>query len=112
MDLLESCLLQEGHSLRAPNAGAAMGDDLATGIEFVHAVRQISQRNQVSIDVADLVFMRLAHVEHEKVLARVQTALELFNLDFGNACFHWFLLTTDSTKLVVVYQLCDGPMGP
>src|SRR5580704_2100983 len=114
--LLEACLLEEGHCFGAPHAGAAVGHDLAAGIEFVHALGQITQRDQVPVDVADLILMRLTHVEHEKILARIQTPLELFDLYFGNACFHWFLLalffTANSTKLVVVYQFCDGAMRP
>ena len=89
-----------------------MGDNLAAGVEFMHAFRQIAQRDQMPFDVTDLIFVQLAHVEHEKIFARIQTPLELFDLYFGNACFHWFLLaflfTPDSTKLVVVYQFCDG----
>src|SRR5580704_2976175 len=108
----ESCLLEEGYCFGATHARATMGNDLAAGIEFVYALRQIAQRDQVPVDMADLIFMRLTHVEHEKILARIQTPLQFFDLYFGNACFHWFLLafffTADSTKLVVVYQFCDG----
>jgi hypothetical protein len=38
-------------------------NDLATGIEFLHALRQLGQRNQLSADVGDLVFVFLADVE-------------------------------------------------
>src|SRR5580692_4961193 len=114
--LLEACLLEEGHCFGATHAGAAVGHDLAAGIEFVHALGQIAQRDQVPVDVADLILMRLAHVEHEKVFAGIETPFEFLYLYFGNACFHWFLLalffTANSTKLVVVYQFCDGAMRP
>ena len=46
-----------------------MGDDFAAGVEFVHALGQITQRDKVSADVADLVFVRLANVQNEKVFA-------------------------------------------
>src|ERR1022692_1579245 len=90
---LESSLLQKRYRFSAAHAGAAMGHDLAAGVEFVHTFWQIAQRDQMPLDVADLILVRLAHVEHEKVFARVQTTFELFDLYFGNACFHRFLLT-------------------
>jgi len=62
-----------------------MGHDLAAGIELMHALGQIAKRNQVSADVANLVFMRFAHVEHKDVFARVQAALEFFYLNFGDS---------------------------
>src|SRR5580692_8008496 len=88
-----------------------MGNDLAAGIEFVHALWQIAQRDEMPLNIANLILVGLAYVEHEKILARIQTPLELFDLYFGNACFHRFLLAADATKLVVVYQFCDGTMG-
>ncbi len=54
--------------LRAASAHFAVDDDLAAGVEFVHALGQIVQRNQMSAEVADLVFVRLAHVEHEEIV--------------------------------------------
>ena len=43
------------------------------------------ERNQMSADVADLVFVRLAHVEHEEILFRIETPLQFFDLNFRNA---------------------------
>src|SRR5438270_9017714 len=64
MHFLESRLAQEVHGLGAAYAGAAMGDDLFAGIELVHAIRQFAQRNQVAADVADVILVRLANIEH------------------------------------------------
>src|ERR1700724_1369639 len=70
----------------------------------------------MAVDVADLIFVRLAHVGDKKIVARVETPLEFFYLHLRNASFHCFLLafflTADSAKLVVVYQFCDGAMRP
>src|ERR1700729_4579329 len=60
-------LLQEGDGFRATAAHLAMHDDLAARVELIHALRQIVQRNQISADIADLIFMWLAHVEHEQI---------------------------------------------
>ena len=88
-----------------------MGHNLAAGIQFVNTLGQLSERNQIAIDVADLVFMRLANVEHEQVFAGIKPTLQFFYLNFRNCCFHWFLLTTDSAKFVIVDQLRDGRMS-
>ncbi len=70
MDFLESCLPEEIHGFGAARARAAVGDDLAAGVEFVHSFGQIAQGDQVAVDVADLVFVWLAHVEDEDIASR------------------------------------------
>ena len=75
VDFLESGLLQEIHGLGAAHAGAAMRHDLFAGIQFADPLRKIAQRNQVSVDVADLIFVRLADVEDEKIVASIQAPL-------------------------------------
>src|ERR1700690_2046899 len=77
---LESSLLQKRYRFSAAHAGAAMGDDLAARVKLVHTFRQIAQRDQMPFDVADLILVGLAHIEHEKVFACIQTPLELFDL--------------------------------
>src|SRR5437660_12860428 len=63
----EADLLQECHGFRAASAHLAMGDDFAARVEFAHALWQIAERNEISIQVADLVFVRFAHVENKNV---------------------------------------------
>ena len=75
MHFTESGLPQEVHRLRAARAGAAVSDDLAAGVEFINAFRKITQWDQVSANVADLIFVRLANVQDEDVFSRIQTSL-------------------------------------
>ena len=63
--LLESRLTQKVYRLGAANARTAMGDHLFARIEFAHALRKITEWDQVTTDVADLIFVRLAHIENE-----------------------------------------------
>ena len=65
-------LKRGGTAIEAPAGNTGLGmalrlhrrcNDLATGIEFLHALRQLGQRNQLSADVGDLVFVFLADVE-------------------------------------------------
>ena len=44
-------------------------------VEFAHALGQVVQRNEMSAEVADLIFVRIAHVENEQVISRVQALL-------------------------------------
>src|SRR5580704_6153020 len=105
-------LLQERDGFRATAAHLAMHDDLAARIEFVHALRQIVQRNQISADIADLILVRFAHVEHEQIFLRIQTPLQIFDLNLGNTTAHRFFLSSNAAKLVVVYQLRYRRMRP
>src|SRR5229473_5781054 len=65
VNFLESGLAEEVHRFGAAHAGAAMGHDLLAGVQFVHPFGQVAERNQMSADVADLIFVRLAHIEDE-----------------------------------------------
>src|SRR5207245_5363289 len=91
----------------AAHPGAAMGDDLTAGIEFVDALRQIAQRNQMAANVADLIFVWLAHIQDEDIFACVQFLLELFHLHLWHIGCHWRFLPAYSAKLVVVYEARD-----
>src|SRR5579864_1250475 len=104
-NLLETRLLQECNCLGAASAHFAMDHNFAAGIQLVDPLRQIVQRNQVSAQVADLIFMRLAHVENKHVVLLVQTALQFFYLNLRNSVAHRLFLPTNAAKLVVVYQL-------
>ena len=74
VDLLESSLPQEVYGFRAADSAAAVGHDFFAGVEFVHAVGEIAERDEVSPDVADLVFVGLAHVENIEVVAAVSSS--------------------------------------
>src|SRR3954452_18363000 len=108
--LAESCLLQEGHRLGTASAHLAVHDYLAAGVQFIYALRQIIQGDQIATDVADLVLVRLAHIEHEQILFRVQTPLQIFHLYLGNSAAYGLLLSSNAAKLVVVYQLGNRGM--
>src|SRR5215469_14388023 len=110
VDLGESGLLQKRDGLGTAAAHLAVDDDFAAGVEFVHALRQIVERDQVSADIANLIFVRLADIEDEQIVLRVQAPLQFFDLNLGNSARHRFLLPTNAAKLVVVYQLRDGRM--
>src|SRR5258708_40366130 len=60
-----------------------MDDDLAVLLrgKFADSAFDLSNWNQRCAEICDLVFVRLADVEHEDVLLRIQLALQLFNRD-------------------------------
>ncbi len=108
VDFLESSLAQEIYGLRAADAAAAVGHDFFAGVQLVHAVGEIAERNQVSADVADLVFVGLAHVENVEVVAAVEALFQIFHLHFGCGHFGLGLLAANSAELLIVNQLGDG----
>src|SRR5579884_2522465 len=93
---LESCLPQEIDCLAAAHAGAAVRDDLAAGVELVHALGQIAKRDQISVQVADLIFVRLAHIEDKDVLSGIESLLQLFGLNLGHVGGHWRFFSADT----------------
>ena len=54
-----------------------MGDDFARAVEFVDALGEISERNQVAAEIADLIFVRLANVEDVQIIATIKTGLQI-----------------------------------
>ena len=79
-----------------------MGHDFFAGVEFVYAVRQITQRNQMSAEIADLIFVRLADVEDEEVLTAIETLLQFLHLHFGCRHLSFSLLAANSAELLVI----------
>src|SRR5581483_11078003 len=71
---------------------------------------EIAQRDQIAAQVADLVLMRLAHIQDENVVAAIEALLEFFHGQGRHASFHRFLLSTNAAELVVVNQLAHGGM--
>src|SRR5581483_6517097 len=108
--LLEAGLAQEVHRLGAAHAGAAVGDDLAAGVEFMHALGKIAQRDEVASQVADLVLVRLAHIQNKQVFAAVQALFQFFNRHGRHTALHRLFFPADAAELVVVNELAHGGM--
>src|SRR5258707_10739883 len=109
MDFSETRFAQEVHRLRRTLAAAAVGNDFAGGIEFVHAPWKFPQRDEMSIQIANLVFVGFAHIQDEEIVAAVQTLLQFARRDFGNLQIALGLLfAADAAEFVVVNQLVNG----
>src|SRR5882724_3954468 len=65
-DFAETGFAQKVDGLGGTLATAAMRDDFARRIQFVHAPRQFTQRNQVPVEIANLVFVWFAHIQNEE----------------------------------------------
>src|SRR3989442_14919943 len=61
MHLLETRLPQESNCLAASNARPAVRDDFAARVKLMDSFRQIPERDEISVEIADLVFVRFAH---------------------------------------------------
>src|SRR6266849_6191362 len=60
----------------------------------------------MSVDIADLIFVRLAHVEDEEIIAVIETMLQFARSDFRNVQVAFvFFFTADAAKLVVIDEL-------
>src|SRR5262245_18787807 len=74
----KSLLPQEAGRLRAPSAHLALDDDFLVARNLSHALRHLAQRNQRRAwNPADLILVRLAHIEQEEIFLRVDLPLEL-----------------------------------
>ena len=102
VDSLESSLAQEVHGLGATNTTAAMGHNFLAGVEFVYAVGEIAQWNQVPAEIADLVFVRLADVEYEYIVTAVEALLQFFHLHFRCGHFRSPLFSPNAAEFLIV----------
>src|SRR5580658_1180395 len=111
--LSEARASEEFHGLRRTLSALAMRDDLARAVEFMHALRQLAQRDQMSVDVADLIFVRLAHVKHVNVVTLVEPRFQLGGGDFRYVRHSsGGLLAPDAAEFGVINQLGDRRMSP
>src|SRR5438874_4100672 len=66
--LRETRRLQDLERLQRARAVMAVCDDLAVAVELAQTRRELGERNQHrTVDVRDLVLVRLAHVDHEQI---------------------------------------------
>src|SRR5580704_18401148 len=74
--LAKACALQKFNRFGRALAAAAMRHNLSRTVEFAGAFGKITERNQVSAEIANLIFVRLAHVENVQIVAAVETGLQ------------------------------------
>src|SRR5271170_371687 len=107
VQFFESALSQKLRGLLAATTALAVDNDLAAAVEFIDACRQVAQRNEFRSEVGDLVFVRLAHVEHEEVFAGVESALEFDRADLRDTVLNLCrrCLRHNAAELVIVDKL-------
>src|SRR5262249_23755802 len=115
-DPLETDGSQKIRSLCASSTHLALHDQLFVGVEFRVATRNFAERDQLRArNAVDLPLVRFADVDDPKLLASVETLLELDGADFKRiARVHRGCLRCGRTKaaeLLVVDELLDGRMG-
>src|SRR5260370_3955121 len=70
--------------------------------------RQLTERKKMSFEIADLVFVRLAHIENEKIIPAIEAGLEFSRSNFphphGRA---GSFFTPHAAAFVEIDQLCD-----
>src|SRR5436190_19854975 len=82
-----------------------MGDNLSAGVEFVNALRQVAERDEISVQITDLVFVRLAYIEDEKIFLRIELLFQLLHRYCRHIRRDGCFLPADSAELVVVDEL-------
>ena len=73
----EAGFAQEIDGFRGALSAAAMRDDFTRRVQFVNATRQFTEWNQMSLQIANLKFVRLAHIEDEKIISTIETRLSV-----------------------------------
>jgi len=109
VNFAESGFPQKIDSLGGTLAAPAVRDNFLRRIEFVHAARQFAKRQQVSFDIADLIFVRFAHIENVEIIAAIEACFQFARKHFRNLqirCRSFF--STHAAEFVVINQLVDG----
>src|SRR5580704_15544964 len=73
LNFAEAGFAQEIHGFRRAFSAAAMRHNFERRIQFVNAAVQFAERDQMSIQVANLKLVRFAHVQDEELIAPVET---------------------------------------
>src|SRR6266404_3793095 len=73
----EARFAQEIHGFRGALSAPAMRHDFARRIQLMHAPRQLAERNEVPLEIADLVFVQLAHIQDKQIVSMIQPRLKL-----------------------------------
>src|SRR5260370_12669839 len=81
-NLAKARLSQEVHGFGGTLSAAAVRDDLAARIESVDPPSERPKWKQMPLEVTDLVFVELAHIEHEEIISAVEPGLEVARGDF------------------------------
>jgi hypothetical protein len=71
-DFAESGFAKEIHGFRGALSAPAMRYDFPRRIQFMHAPRQFAERDEMPLEIADLVFVRLAHIQDKYVVSMIQ----------------------------------------
>src|SRR6202162_1758157 len=110
-NLPEARFAKEIHGLRGSLSAPAMRHDLPRRIQLVHAPRQLAKRNEVPLEIADLVFVWLAHIQDKQIVSMIQPRLQLARRDLRHLHRRaGSLFTTHAAEFVVVNELGDGAM--
>ena len=72
MNFTKTGLAQEIDRFGRALTAAAVGDDFAGRVEFVDTARQFAQWKQMSVEVANLIFVGFAHVENVQIVTTIQ----------------------------------------
>src|SRR5579883_549027 len=73
------------------------------------AARNFSERNQSAVQIADLIFVWLADVENEQVIAAIETRFELARSNFRHLHIrHRSFFAANAAEFVIVDQFCNG----
>src|SRR2546427_11607188 len=75
--LAETGLLQKLHGIGGALSAAAVGYDFARTIELTRALGHIADRNEMSLQIANLVLVRLADGDDESVFAGDEPGLDV-----------------------------------
>src|SRR3954469_23903344 len=62
----------------------------------------------MTMQVADLIFVRLANVEHKDVVAGINAPLQFLRLDLPDVPSHRSRLTAHAAELLIIDQLGNG----
>src|SRR5208282_4188467 len=110
-DFAEAGFAQEIHGFRRALSAAAVRDDFTRRVQFVNAARQFAERDQVTLQIADLKFMRLAHIQDEEIVSAVEARFQLARGNLRDLHIRaGSFFTAHAAKFVVIDELVNGAM--
>src|SRR3989442_9550421 len=107
-NLPEAHFTKEIHGFRGALSAPAMRHDFARRIQLMHAPRQLAERNEVPLEIADLVFVRLAHIQDKQIVSMIQPRLKLMRRNLRHL-HRWAgsFFAAHPAKFVIVNEFGD-----
>jgi hypothetical protein len=79
-----------------------VNNHLLIGRDLIGVFLNLTNRDQLSVQVGDLILVRLPHIDQLVILATILPGGQLLRSDLSKICCCFFRLRIDATELLII----------